>query len=127
MGAAVREYIEASPAQRKSKGSIDSLAPAAKSRHAMTDKQRLKAAIVLEHALFDRFHGINTLFASDLGLSHTATVNWLRTGLIPANRVMDVVDAMNHELVTPEILRPDVYREQKAKPPVKNLNGKTFS
>ena len=79
-------------------------------RHVLTQKQLRTIVQALAHAMNDRYDGVNAHFAKDMGIRHQATMYWLRSGVIPAERVMDVVDVMHHELITPELLRPDVFR-----------------
>ena len=93
-------------------------------RSNLSDEQRLRAAMALEIGLTDRYYGNSSWFAREVGVTHSLIRRWRMTGLIPAWRVMDVVELMNHSLVTPENLRPDVFRDRKDAGPMQHYDGR---
>ncbi len=103
---------------------LSQLKTAASRYHRMTDEQRGLAAMALEIAIKDRYDGNNSWFAKEFGLYPSATREWICQGLVPAWRVMKVVDLLNHSLILPEILRPDVFREREDAGPLIEYKGR---
>lgn len=107
-----------------SNAEADELQAMGGARNNMTTDQRLRAALALEIALTDRYHGNSSWFAREVGVTHSLTRRWRVTGVVPAHRVMDVVELMNHSLIRPEVLRPDVFREARAVGPMQHYDGR---
>ena len=103
---------------------LSRLKPAPSKFHNMTKEQRGIASMALEIAIRDRYDGNNSWFANECGLYPSATREWVIQGMVPAWRVMEVVDLLNHSLARPEILRPDVFREPQDAGPLKDYVGR---
>lgn len=120
-----RQFIQRDPQiLSPTNADVSQLQHVGSARCNLSDLDRLKAAMALEIGVSDRYHGNSSWFAREVGVSHSLVRRWRMTGLIPAWRVMDVVELMNHSLVTPEILRPDVFRLRNNLGPMKFYDGR---
>jgi hypothetical protein len=120
-----RTYIERDPEiLNPANANLSQLQHVGNTRCNLSDHDRLLAAMALEIGVADRYDGNSSWFAREVGVSHSLVRRWRMTGLIPAWRVMDVVELMNHSLVTPEILRPDVFRARTDAGPMQHYDGR---